>query len=80
MSRSPKYKIINPQGEYVASCKYAEDAAMIVAAYGDGAKVRYDSTNGRVVWHEGHETTFAADSYDEVANVIHTRIREALAQ
>lgn len=75
MAGSPRFKVHNPQGEYVASCKHVEDAAMIIAGYGDGAKIR-DGMNGkRIVWHEGRESCAAGDSYDTVAATVWARVR-----
>jgi hypothetical protein len=74
MAGSPRFKVHNPQGEYVASCKQIEDAAMICGGYGDGAKIK-DKFYG-LVWHEGHEATEASESYDTVATVVFQRIEE----
>jgi len=65
MAATPRLKIYNPQGEYIASCKHGEDAAMIVSGYGDGAKIK--DRYGKVLWHEGYEDQPAGDSYDHVA-------------
>lgn len=73
MAATPKYKVFNPSGEYVASCKYAADAAAIVAAYGDGAKIKLG--HAQVLWVEGEEAIEAGDSYDEVASIVHARER-----
>ena len=73
MAASPPYKVFNPQGEYVASCKYGEDAAAVVSCYGDGAKIRHRDRMGRVLWHEGAESFPAAESYDMVAATIAKR-------
>lgn len=75
MAASPKYKVLNPhQGEYVAACKYTEDAAALVAAHGTGAKIKYRHT--LTVWEEGKETQPASESYDFVADTIEERIRQ----
>jgi len=50
---------------------HAEDAAAIVSAQGDGASIWY---MGVCVWREGAETFPAGESYDAVAEVIHSRI------
>ncbi len=42
MAGSPKFKVHAPDGEYVGSAKYAEDAAAFVALRGDGAHESYD--------------------------------------
>lgn len=68
---TPRLKIYNPQGEYVAACKHAEDAACLVALYGNGATIRYD--HSKVVWREGAEQFSASESYDRVADVVTAR-------
>ncbi len=71
MSGSPKFKVYNPSGEYIGCVKYAEDAAALVALYGDGAKVKYQ--HSKVLWHEGQESIGAGESYDEAGTIIRTR-------
>jgi hypothetical protein len=72
MAGSPKLKVYNPSGDYVAACKHGEDAAAIVAGSGDGATIRLG--HSRVVWREGAESFVAGESYDGVANLIAERI------
>jgi hypothetical protein len=66
------WKVYNDSGEMVAATMHAEDAAVVVSNFTKG-RVRVD---GRVVWHEGVESQPAGYSYDEAANVMHTRRRE----
>lgn len=73
MAASPNWKVYNPSGEYVAACKHAEDAAALVALYGDGAKIKH--RHGETVWHEGEEQQRAAESYDHVMLVCLERVR-----
>lgn len=73
MAASPKYKVY-ADGEYVASVKYAEDAAAIVAFRGEGTTIRY--SHGATLWTEGKESFSAAESYDRTAVVIWQRERE----
>tara|TARA_R110002110_G_scaffold386269_2_gene597942 strand:- start:489 stop:785 length:297 start_codon:yes stop_codon:yes gene_type:complete len=40
MAASPNIKVFNPDNEYVASCKYFEDAGAVAFGYGPGATVR----------------------------------------
>ena len=75
MAGSPQLKIYNPDGEYIASCKYGEDAAALMALYGNGAKIKYQ--HGVTVWTEGEEAQPASESYDYVAQVIIERRRAA---
>lgn len=72
MAGSPKLKVYNPSGEYVASCKYGEDAAMIAGGYGEGATIRYG--HSLIVWREGSETEMASESYDTCADTMAERI------
>jgi hypothetical protein len=71
MAASPPLKIHNPSGEYVASCKYYEDAAMLVGNYGVGAKVKHSIG---VIWHEGSEEISAAESWDSAGTIMRDRV------
>ena len=71
MAASPCWKVFNPQGEYVASCKHAEDAAALVATLGRDAKVSWKREVW--VWHEGREAAEAIDSYDTAADLMRER-------
>jgi hypothetical protein len=73
MAKTPEFKVYKDSGEYVAACKYPEDAAAIVASYGDGATIRLG--HRRVIWQEGSETQPAGESYDYVYQVVMDRIR-----
>lgn len=64
------WAIYNPKGEHIANCRHAEDAASLVALYGDGAKIKHA---GKIVWNEGEEEFAAEESYDNVATVCHHR-------
>lgn len=77
MAGSPRFKVHNPSGEYVASCKHAEDAAMIVGNYGAGAFVKDKYTKGKV-WEEGKEEIPAGESYDRFREIVHARIPHPL--
>lgn len=78
MAGSPPLKIFNPQGEYVASCKMYEDAAMLVGNYGPGAKIKYGAI---LVWTEGQEEFSASESFDGAREIMvaryQTKQREA---
>lgn len=65
------WKVINPSGKYVASCLHAEDAACLVALYGDGAQINY--AHRTIVWREGKESQPAGESYDHVARICFDR-------
>lgn len=76
MAATPEYKVYNAQKEYVAACKYALDAAILVSNYNDGATIRHGHSLKGIVWTEGAEDQPAGESYDHVADVIHARITE----
>lgn len=73
MAGSPELKVYNPSGEYVAAFKYAEDAAVLVAALGEGTQIRDGHTKRCLVWDEGKEEQSAAESYDFVAQTVYAR-------
>lgn len=80
MAATPNLKIFNPKGEYVACCKFAEDAAAIIALYGNGATIRNGHSKKFTVWHEGKEEHLAGESYDIVAAVVNHRIKNSWAE
>lgn len=76
MAASPDWKVYK-DGEYRAACKYVEDAAVLVAALGDGTEIRYGHSTAWTVWVEGQENQSAGESYDEVARVARVRLAAA---
>lgn len=72
MASSPEWKIYR-NGNYVACCKHAEDAAALVSLSGGIVK------NGHtlIVWKEGAEAFSAGESYDGAAEIMHSRLRSA---
>jgi hypothetical protein len=64
-------------GEYRGETVYAEDAAAFVAFLGEGATI---SNGPHLLWTEGEEDQPASESYDHVANVVHTRLRDKQAK
>lgn len=68
MAGTPQYKVYSAAGEYIAAAKYAEDAAVLVAARGDGATIRMEHKH--TVWTEGAEDQPASESYDHVAKLV----------
>lgn len=75
-ARYPSWKVFNPAGEYIAACHYAEDAAALVAAYGEGATIRWNRKNGPLVWTDGKDGS-AGDSYDYCALVCNRSLDKA---
>lgn len=68
MAATPKWKVYR-NGEYVAACKYAEDAAALVAVSGGVVK----HGHSLVVWREGEEDFAAGESYDAAAELMEKR-------
>ncbi len=73
MAGTPKYKIYNSRGEYVAACKYIEESAMLAAGLGDGTTIRAGHEKRHIVWTEGSESQSASESYDHVSEVVSAR-------
>lgn len=70
MAASPSIKIYR-SGDYVASCKYFEDAAAL-AGMTTGTVVKWEGT--KVIWVEGKEESLAADSWDDAASIMQERV------
>jgi hypothetical protein len=77
MGASPDWKVYSEGGEYVAACKYPEDAAMIITGR-MGGTIRWGHSNRRTVWREGHEAQPAGESFDLVAETCLRRRHEFL--
>ena len=69
------FDVYNPDGVLIASVIYAEDAACLIALYGDGATIRF---RDYVLWHEGRETQNADESYDHVASLVLSRLGDLI--
>lgn len=72
------FKVYDRKKEFVASCKFAEDAAILAGINGDGYAVKYQ--HGVTLWREGQEAFSAATSYDGAAKVMWERRREYFAK
>lgn len=69
MAGTPKFKVHDADGRYVAAAVDATLAVAIISSVGsDGWRVKHD---GRIVWDEGPDK---ADGYDEAAELIYARI------
>lgn len=79
MAATPRLKVHNPSGEYVASCKHYEDAACLAGMYGEGATIRHADLSRKqsVIWREGQERIAAGESYDEAAAIMIERVHSA---
>lgn len=69
---SPKWKVYNPDGEYIAACRYVEDALFLMAFNGDGSVIKFD--HRVLVWTEGKEETRASESLDRAAVICDERL------
>ena len=79
MAKSPLFKVFRG-AEYIGCCKYAEDAAALVAVGGTG-DVRWNGhSKSDIVWREGSEAFPAGNSYDGAADVMRERIEARLAR
>ena len=74
MSGTPNWKVFTPHGNYIASCKLPEDAAAIVASYGEGAQIRFGHAKKDTAYTDGIDGN-AGESYDEVAQICHDWLR-----
>jgi len=72
MAASPQFKIYRGS-EYIGSCKYAEDAAMLM--HGEGDTIRHGHRVVDTVWTEGKELQPASESYDFVDDLIALRLK-----
>ncbi len=75
MAASPRFKVYDADGEYVASFKYLEHAACLVAGIG-GAGTTIRDRHATILWTEGSEEFPAAESYDGVAQVAWARLND----
>lgn len=68
------WKIYTPEGNFKGATVHAKDAAVLIAALGEGAQIRW--RHHTHVWTEGSEAQPAAESYDFVAATCHNRVEE----
>lgn len=73
MSGTPRFKIHDDRGRYVAATVDASLAAALVGAAGwEGWTVRVRP--GGIIWREGREAVRAAESYDHAAEIMYDRL------
>ena len=77
MAGAPQLKIYDKNGEYLAACKRAEEAAALMAFLGDGSSVRNGHQKSHTVWIEGKEKKSASESYDFVAQIVYERMADS---
>lgn len=78
MAASLQLKLYTRSNKYIAAFDYPSDAAILLAALGEGTTLRYGHAKRDIVWHEGQEETSANESYDVVAEVVKARIHKIL--
>lgn len=69
---SPKWKLYNAEGEYIAACRYVEDALMLMAFNGDDSTIKFDHRT--LVWTEGKEEIRASESIDRAVAIVDERM------
>jgi hypothetical protein len=76
MAGSPIWKVYTDANEYIASCKYLEDAAILVAGQGSAeTTIRYGHARTHIIWTEGKDGK-AFESYDAVAVIGLARVEQ----
>ena len=77
MAGSPQLKVFSPDGEYIGSCKYAEDAINMAQFRGNGAEVRHGHSKQMVIWRVSDEDDLTGDGEDIIdANLLWQRVDE----
>ena len=70
----PQYKVF-VDGEYIASTKYALEAAVLAGLRMD-SDVRYGGhARKNIIWKEGEEGFSACESWDKAASIMVSRVR-----
>lgn len=75
MAATPEFKVYLPDGEYVAACKYPEEAGAVVALRGlPGTTIRWGHSKSATLWTEGEDGDGeAGESFDVVARLCYDR-------
>lgn len=60
----PQLKVFSADGEYIAGCKYAEDAIALAQLRGIGASVRYRHSKKNIVWLVSEDDDLTGDGWD----------------
>jgi len=74
MASSPIWKVYNTNNEYIASCKYAEDAAILVTA-NMGGTIR-DGHRKKAIAYTYTEGT--SEGYGEIASICNGYLRASI--
>ena len=77
MASAPQWKVYSSKehgSEYIAACKYPENAAAICSQEGDGTTIRNGHSKRKTVWTEGSSGDGCAnESWDVVAETCYAR-------
>lgn len=79
MAATPRFSVYTPSGEYIGTCKYAEDAGALISVQGPGATIRTSHRHRDIVWTEGNDG-LARNGCDVVAKTISERIESRRAR
>jgi hypothetical protein len=79
MASTPRWKVYNSQGQYIAATKHVEDAAALAALNGNGSTIRDGHSKSDIRWIEGSESFSASESYDRVCIVVTERAEQVYA-
>lgn len=76
MAGTPRYKVYDADGTYIAATKEVEHAAMLLAGLNSsGATIRDGHRRADVLWTDGVDGV-AGDSFDEVAILAGQRLTD----
>lgn len=73
MAASPKYKVYNKAGEYLAAFKYASDALTFVDAMrlsDPGCTIRLGHSQRLTLWTEGKEDATPQESHAKAVELV----------
>lgn len=73
MAMTPRFKVYDSKGEYIASCKYLEDASALMTINGKLSTIR--EGHKKVIWTEGKEEVLASDTIDGAIKIMSSRIK-----
>ena len=76
-ARYPSWKVYSPVGRYVGATHIASDAAALVAAYGEGATIRWGH---KLICYTDGVDGDAGDSYDTVDVICNAVLDERLKE
>lgn len=78
MSGTPRFKLYDGDGRYLAATKHVEDAAILLGAWGSGT-IRDGDWSRRIVFTQDTDCD-AAESYDRVCDFVNLRCARWLVE